>query len=80
MFAVTVWGAHPALSSRSGFIIPDYAVLGHRHAKLELGKQTLLNVTDILKVEIRELKCTKDKYALSKAFKINVRNLRGQEP
>lgn len=55
LFAVTVWGAHPTLSSHGGFIAPEYAVPGHGHAKLELGKQTLLNVTDILKVEIREL-------------------------
>lgn len=46
---------HPTLSSHGGFITPEYAVFGHGHAKLELGKQTLLNVTDILKVEIREL-------------------------
>lgn len=54
LFEVTVRGAHPALCSHSSFILPQYAVLGHRHAKLELGKQTLPNVTYILKVEIRE--------------------------
>lgn len=41
VFVVTVWGTCPTLSSHGGFIISEYAALGYRHAKLELGKQTL---------------------------------------
>lgn len=53
LFAVTVWGAHPALSPDGG-PVPAYTVLGHRHAHLELGEQTLPDVTHVSGAEIRE--------------------------
>lgn len=53
LFAVRVWGAHPALSPHGGSG-PGYTVLGHRHAHLELGKQTLPDVKHISPAESRE--------------------------